>query len=57
MLATMVDGFMKKIWDFRLAKMGKFGFFSIYSTHLKLSISKLIFHSESESESSGYVGH
>ena len=45
MLATMVDGLMKKIWDFRLVKMGKFGFFSIYSTHLKLPISKLIFHS------------
>ena len=36
---------MKKIWDFRLVKMVKFGFFSIYFTHLKLPISKLIFHS------------
>ena len=45
MLAIMVDGLMKKIWDFRLVKMEKFGFFSIYSTHLKLPISKLIFHS------------
>ena len=45
MLATMVDGLMNKIWDFRLVKMRKFGFFSIYSTHLKLPISKLIFHS------------
>ena len=45
MLATMVDGLMKKIWDFRLVKMGKFGFISIYSTYLKLPISKLSFHS------------
>ena len=45
MLAAMVDGLMKIIWDFRLVKMGKCGFFSIYSIHLKLSISKLIFHS------------
>ena len=26
MLATMVDGLMKKIWDLRLVKLGKFGF-------------------------------
>ena len=45
MVATMVDELMKKICDFRLVKMGTFGFFSIYSTHLKLPISKLIFHS------------
>ena len=36
---------MKKICDFRLVKMGKFCFFSIYSTHLRLPISKPIFHS------------
>ena len=36
---------MKKIWDFRLVKMVKFGFFSIYFTHLKLPILRLIFHS------------
>ena len=36
---------MKKILDFGLVKMGKFGFFSTYSTHLKLLISKLVFHS------------
>ena len=45
MLATMVDGLMKKIRDFILVKMVKFDFFSKYSTHLKLSISKLIFYS------------
>ena len=36
---------IKKIWNFRLVKMVKFGFFSIYFTHLKLPILKLIFHS------------
>ena len=34
---------IKQIWDFRLVKMVKFDFFSIYFTHLKLP--KLIFHS------------
>ena len=36
---------MKKICDFRLIKMVKFGFFSLYFTHLKLPILRLIFHS------------
>ena len=30
---------------YSLIKMGKFGLFSIYSTHLKQPISKLVFHS------------
>ena len=36
---------MKRIRDLRLVKMVEFVFFSIYFTHLKLPILKLIFHS------------
>ena len=36
---------MEKIWGFRLVKMVKIGFYSIYFTHLKLPFLKLIFHS------------
>ena len=43
MLATIVDE--ENLRFNRLVKMGKFGFFSIYSAHLKLPISKLVFHS------------
>ena len=41
MLATIVDE--ENLGFYRLVKMGKFAFFSIYSTHLKLPISKLLF--------------
>ena len=46
MLATMVD---EKTFDFRLVKMVKFGFFSIYFTQVKLPIVKLVFHSHNTS--------
>ena len=35
---------MKKIWDFKLVKMVKFGYLSIYFTQLKLPNLKFIFH-------------
>ena len=41
MLSTMVD---EENLEFRLVKMVKFGFLSMYFTHLKLPILKLIFH-------------
>ena len=41
MLATMVAE--EKLVSYSLVKIGKFGFFSIYSTHLKLPISELVF--------------
>ena len=43
MLATMVDE--ENLGFYRVVKMGKFGLFSIHSTHLKLPTSKLLFHS------------
>ena len=44
MLATMVDE--ENLGFYRLVKIGKLGFLSIYSTHLKLPVSKLVFHSD-----------
>ena len=43
MLPTMVDA--ENLGFYTLVKMGKFGFFLIYSAHLKLPISRLVFHS------------
>ena len=43
MLATMIDE--ENLEFYRLVKMGKIAFFSIYSTHLKLPISEPFFHS------------
>ena len=48
MLATIVDE--ENLGFYRLVKMGKFVFFSIYSTHLKLPISKPFFHSHNSQD-------
>ena len=43
MLATTVHE--ENLGFYRVVKMRKFGFFSLYCTHLKLPISEFVFHS------------